>query len=117
MSDFKDIKVGDTVWIEGGFRRGEIAEVPVGRVGLLYFYTNYGKYNEKKFHIENGREFVGPNDVGHYAMTAWLLKEEYERYVEQTSDRNKMESFFRDYSKPKNLTHEQVRAILNIIEP
>ena len=122
MSDLRDIQVGDTIWLQDNSPRyrsqpnPELREAKVERVGRYYLYVKvYGR--EKKFDRYTGDEHVGPNDNGHYAWVAWRYKEEYERSVEEAADRNKMEAFFRHWNKPKELTHEQVKSILTIIEP
>ena len=120
---FHDVKVGDTVWLEGNspsYRNKEerrLQEDKVTKVGREYFYTNSGQWYEKKFRKDTGREFVGPNDNGHYAWMAWRDKEEYENHVADQKDRSKLESFFRQYGAFRSLTREQVAAILRIIEP
>jgi hypothetical protein len=118
MSDFKDIKAGDTVWLENrGYRAsGELIESVVNRVGRDYFYASC-TYRQRKFHKDGGWEFVGTNDNGHYKWRAWRYKEQYERQQEEQVARDKVQAFFRDYSKPRQLTLQQLAAIINIIEP
>ena len=122
MKDFSDIQVGDTVWLQDNSPRyrgtpaRDLQEVQVYKVGRDYFYTKDG-WRERKFHKDSGREFVGPNDNGAYSWNAWRFKEEYECHVEEAKDRSKMESFFREHYKARQLSHDQVKAILSIIEP
>lgn len=121
---FHDIQVGDTVWLEDNSPRyssnsspRELIEVQVSKVGREYFYSDDLRYVEKKFYKDGGREFVGPNNNGFYAWTAWRHKEEYENHISDQNDRSKLETIFRQHNAFRILTREQVTAILRIVEP
>lgn len=123
MSTFKDIKVGDPVWMEDRspkYREDinrELIKAVVVKVGRDYFYVKESPtaWREHKFHKEDGWEWAPPNYNGAYKWRAWRTPEEYEQPVQEAEDRARLAAFFRDYSAPRALTHEQVKAILNII--
>ena len=125
MSTFKDIKVGDTVWMEnrspkyGKDINRELIKAVVVKVGREYFYVkeDFTQWLERKFHKDDGWEWTRPNDNGAYKWRAWRAPEEYEQSVHEAKDRERLAAFFRDYSAPRDLTHDQVKAILNIITP
>jgi hypothetical protein len=123
MGIFSDIQVGDTVWLEdrsASYSRNptrELIEIKVSKVGREYFYTGDGRngWTDRKFYKSDGWQFVGPNDNGTYKWRAWKYKEGYEKFMEESKERSELESFFRDYTKVRNLTPATIKAILNLI--
>lgn len=124
MSTFKNIKVGDTVWMESrspAYRK--VIERPliqgvVVKVGREYFYVKESPdgWAEHKFHKDDGWEYVSPKENCTYRWHAWRTPDDYDRLVQEDRDRSKLAAFFRDCSASRDLTHDQVKAILNIIK-
>lgn len=125
--NIKDFKVGQTVYVEltGNASRGKTAEqcieeweiTSVGRKYIKAGRKSDGRiWGETTFEYNDcyGR-FVQKTD---YCVDYILYetKEELERKFEKTKLLNEVESFFRDWSKPKNLSIEQLKRIKEILE-
>lgn len=125
--NIKDFKVGQTVYIEltGNASRGKTTEqcieewetTSVGRKYIKACKKEGGAFRfETTFEYkENRKRFVQKTDCCvNYIL--YETKEEIERKFEKSKLLNEVESFFRDWSKPKNLSIEQLKRIKEILE-
>lgn len=126
--NIKDFKVGQTVYVEltGDASRGKtpeqcIEEWEITSVGRKYIEA--GKRSERcgiigktlfEYREKYGRFFKKTNHSIDYII--YETREEIERKFEKSKLLNEVESFFRDWSKPKKLSIEQLKRIKEILE-
>lgn len=126
--NIKDFKVGQTVYVEltGNASRGKtpercIEEWEITSVGRKYIEA--GKRSERcgiirktlfEYRENYGRFVQKTNYCIDYII--YETREEVERKFEKYKLLNEVESFFRDWSKPKNLSIEQLKRIKEILE-
>lgn len=117
------IKTGDTlVMVTPDHRRNhpaEAKEVVVTKVGRKYFTVNEPEktqytHLEKQFTVSEGRhyhkDFGGRHEL-------WDTIGDYNRHAEASALWNELWSYFKDkYSKPKHLTTEQLKEILETLK-
>lgn len=125
--NIKDFKVGQTVYVEltGNASRGKTAEqcieeweiTSVGRK-----YIEVGKRSERcgivgktlfEYRENYGRFVQKTNYPIDYII--YETREEIERKFEKAKLLNEVETFFRDWSKPKKLSIEQLKRIKEIL--
>lgn len=126
--NIKDFKVGQTVYVEltGNASRGKTAEQcieewEVASVGRKYIKAGEG---HKKWGIIRERTFEYRENYGRFVEKTdycvdyilYLTRQEIERKFEKARLLNEVESFFRDWNKPKNLSIEQLKRIKEILD-
>lgn len=125
--NIKDFKVGQTVYVEltGNASREKTAEEcieewEITSVGRKYVkagkrHEEYGIFRETTFEYRDSyNRFVQKTD---YCVdyVIYLARQEIERKIEKSKLLNEIESFFRDWNKPKNLSIEQLKRIKEIL--
>lgn len=125
--NIKDFKAGQTVYVEltGNASRGKtteqcIEEWEITSVGRKYIKagrkSDGGIWGERTFEYrENYKRFVEKTDCC-VDYILYETREELKRKFEKSKLLNEVESFFRDCSKPKNLSIEQLKRIKEILE-
>lgn len=125
--NIKDFKVGQTVWVEltGNASRGKAAEecieeweiVSIGRKYIKAGKRGYGKiWREETFEYrENYGRFVQKTNYS-IDYIIYKTREKIERKFEKAKLLNEVETFFRDWNKPKKLSIEQLKRIKEILE-
>jgi hypothetical protein len=105
------MKVGQTVWVTGGFRRDNKAEADViEKIGNKYFYL-VGDRGQRKFDIQTLKQVSESN----YPAQVYLSLEEYQDKLEAERLSYKIKDFIqRGYGKLP-LTLDQLKAIDKII--
>lgn len=123
----KNFKVGQTIWVEltGNASRGKTAEQcieewEITSVGRKYIKAGRNSdgtiWGETTFgYRENYGRFVQKTNYS-IGYIIYETKEEIERKFEKSKLLNEIESFFRDWSKPKNLSIEQLKRIKEILD-
>lgn len=125
--NIKDFKVGQTVCVEltGNASRGKkpeqcIEEWEITSVGRKYIKagrkSDGGIRGERTFEYKEsyGRFVQKTNYSIDYII--YETREEIERKFEKSKLLNEVETFFRDWSKPKHLSTEQLKRIKEILE-
>lgn len=125
--NIKDFKVGQTVWVEitGNASRGKTAEQCIEEWEITSVGRKYIKACKKEGcafrfettfeYKENRKRFVQKTDCCvNYIL--YETKEEIKRKFEKSKLLNEVETFFRDWSKPENLSIEQLKRIKEILE-
>lgn len=125
--NIKDFKVGQTVYVEltGNASIGKTAEqcieeweiTSVGRKYIKAGRKSDGRiWGETTFEYrENYDRFVQKTDYcADYIL--YKTRKEIERKFEKSKLLNEVETFSRDWNKPKNLSIEQLKRIKEILE-
>lgn len=126
--NIKDFKVGQTVYVEltGNASGGKTAEQcieewEITSVGRKYIEAGkrserYGIIGKTLFEYrENYGRFV-QKEKYRPDYILYVERQKIERKFEKAKLLNEVESFFRDWSKPKNLSIEQLKRIKEILE-
>lgn len=100
-------KVGDKVWVAGGFRKTEPEQKEIGRVGREYFYID-----GDKFEIKSGRQASEHN----YPKRTYVDIQEYYDEKEFTDKTSDIRQHFSNWGRI-GLSLDQIRAIHDIIWP
>lgn len=125
--NIKDFKVGQTVYVEltGNASRGKateqcIEEWEITSVGRKYIKAGRKSdgtiWRETTFEYrENYEKFVEKTD---YCVDyiLYMTRQEIERKFEKSKLLNEIETFFRDWNKPKKLSIGQLKRIKEILE-
>lgn len=125
--NIKDFKVGQTVYVEltGNASRGKTAEQCIEEWEITSVGRKYIKACKKESGVfrfettfeykENSKRFVQKTDCCvNYIL--YPTRQEIERKFEKSKLLNEVETFFRDWSKPKKLSIEQLKRIKEILE-
>lgn len=125
--NIKDFKVGQTVYVEltGNASRGKtleqrIEEWEITSVGRKYIKACKKESGVFRFETtfeykENRKRFVQKTDCcANYILCE--TRQEIEIKFEKSKLLNEVESFFRDWNKPKKLSIEQLKRIKEILE-
>lgn len=125
--NIKDFKVGQTVYVEltGNASRGKTAEQCIEEWEITSVGRKYIKagrkldgriWAETTFEYrENYGGFVEKTDCC-VDYILYETRQEIERKFEKSKLLNEVESFFRDWNKPKNLSIEQLKRIKEILD-
>lgn len=125
--NIKDFKVGQTVYVEltGNASRGKTAEQCIDEWEITSVGRKYVKagrcsdgtiWGETTFEYrENYGRFVQKTNYS-IDYIIYETRQEIERKFEKSKLLNEVETFFRDWGKPKNLSIEQLKRIKEILE-
>lgn len=125
--NIKDFKVGQTVWVEltGDTSRGKTAEQCIEEWEITSVGRKYIKAGRKSDGtIWRETTFEYREDCGRFVEKTeyyvdyilYSTRQELEEKFEKSKLLNEVELFFRDWSKPKNLSIEQLKRIKEILE-
>lgn len=125
--NIKDFKVGQTVYVEltGNASRGKTAEQRIEEWEITSVGRKYIKAGRKSGgRIWREITFEYRESYGRFVEKAdccidyilYTTRQDIGRKFEKAKLLNEVESFFRDWSKPKNLSIEQLKRIKEILE-
>lgn len=103
------MKVGDKVWISGGFRgEKEPRQGEITKIGREYIYAKFSEFGgEMKFQKKS------KSTLENYPYRLWESLEEFERRFIEEEYRKSISKFF--YSFKWELSFEDLETVYNII--